>query len=150
MVSDAKNEDEAPRYLMRYLDSREIDGDDDSSYLSLTLPWDYLKEQDGMTRFMAWLDFPCEQLEPDSGDYIPFSMKMRWILISTRKSERIGVSKDNKNGLYLDCLQQINHPASYLNYQFVILNKIFHFRFYFLIISFNFLQFSLTNTEFHH
>ncbi|TDB45110.1 DUF3396 domain-containing protein [Photorhabdus luminescens] len=68
VVSDAKNEDEAPRYLMCYLDSREIDGDDDSSYLSLTLPWDYLKEQDGMTRFMAWLDFLCDQLEPDSGD----------------------------------------------------------------------------------
>ncbi|AWK41360.1 DUF3396 domain-containing protein [Photorhabdus laumondii subsp. laumondii] len=68
VVSDAKNIYEAPRYLMRYLDSDEDDGDDDSSYLSLTLPWDYLKEQDGMARFMAWLDFLCEQLEPDSGD----------------------------------------------------------------------------------
>ncbi|WP_445497968.1 DUF3396 domain-containing protein [Photorhabdus sp. SF281] len=68
VVSDAKNEDEAPNYLMRYLDSRESNGDDDSSYLSLVLPWDYLKEPEGMTRFMAWLDFLCEQLEPDSGD----------------------------------------------------------------------------------
>ncbi|MCT8349282.1 DUF3396 domain-containing protein [Photorhabdus temperata] len=68
VVSDAKNLYEAPRYLMRYLDSREISGDNGSSYLSLTLPWDYLKEQDGMTKFMAWLDFLCEQLEPDSGD----------------------------------------------------------------------------------
>ncbi|WP_350304922.1 DUF3396 domain-containing protein [Photorhabdus viridis] len=68
VVSDAKNIYEAPHYLMRYLDSREIDGDDSSSYLSLTLPWDYLKEQDGMTKFMAWLEFLCEQLEPDSGD----------------------------------------------------------------------------------
>ncbi|AWK40429.1 DUF3396 domain-containing protein [Photorhabdus laumondii subsp. laumondii] len=68
VVSNAKNEDEAPRYLMRYLDSDEDDGDDSSSYLSLVLPWDYLKEQEGMTRFMAWLDFLCEQLEPDSGD----------------------------------------------------------------------------------
>ncbi|MGV7963459.1 DUF3396 domain-containing protein [Photorhabdus tasmaniensis] len=68
VVSDAKNEDEAPRYLMRYLDSREISGENGSSYLSLVLPWDYLKAQDGMTRFMAWLDFLCEQLEPDSGD----------------------------------------------------------------------------------
>ncbi|MCT8354584.1 DUF3396 domain-containing protein [Photorhabdus kayaii] len=67
-VSDAKNIYEAPRYLMHYLDSREIDGDDDSSYLSLVLPWDYLKEQDGMAHFMSWLDFLCEQLEPDSGD----------------------------------------------------------------------------------
>ncbi|WP_387468232.1 DUF3396 domain-containing protein [Photorhabdus sp. RM323S] len=68
VVSDAKNLYEAPHYLMRYLDSREISGDNGSSYLSLTLPWDYLKEQDGMARFMAWLDFLCEQLEPDSGD----------------------------------------------------------------------------------
>ncbi|MBS9439675.1 DUF3396 domain-containing protein [Photorhabdus noenieputensis] len=68
VVSDAKNEDEAPCYLMRYLDSREANGDDDSSYLSLVLPWDYLKEQEGMTRFIDWLDFLCEQLEPDSGD----------------------------------------------------------------------------------
>ncbi|MBS9439052.1 DUF3396 domain-containing protein [Photorhabdus noenieputensis] len=67
-VSDARNLYEAPRYLMHYLDSREIDGDDDSSYLSLVLPWDYLKEQEGMTRFIDWLDFLCEQLEPDSGD----------------------------------------------------------------------------------
>ncbi len=67
-MSDAKNIYEAPRYLMHYLDSREIDDDDDSSYLSLVLPWDYLKEQEGMTKFMAWLDFLCEQLEPDSGD----------------------------------------------------------------------------------
>ncbi|WP_387468233.1 DUF3396 domain-containing protein [Photorhabdus sp. RM323S] len=68
VVSDAKNLYEAPCYLMRYLDSDEDDGDDSSSYLSLTLPWDYLKEQEGMARFMAWLDFLCEQLEPDSGD----------------------------------------------------------------------------------
>ncbi|WP_445374211.1 DUF3396 domain-containing protein [Photorhabdus tasmaniensis] len=68
VVSDAKNIYEAPRYLMRYQDSDEDDGDDDSSYLSLVLPWDYLKEQEGMARFMAWLDFLCEQLEPDSGD----------------------------------------------------------------------------------
>ncbi|TDB45111.1 DUF3396 domain-containing protein [Photorhabdus luminescens] len=67
-VSDAKNLYEAPRYLMHYMDSREISGDNSSSYLSLVLPWDYLKEQEGMARFMAWLDFLCEQLEPDSGD----------------------------------------------------------------------------------
>ncbi|WP_387468412.1 type VI immunity family protein, partial [Photorhabdus sp. RM323S] len=67
-VSDAKNLYEAPHYLMHYLDSREIDGDDSSSYLSLVLPWDYLQAQDGMTKFMAWLDFLCEQLEPDWGD----------------------------------------------------------------------------------
>ncbi|AKH63689.1 MULTISPECIES: type VI immunity family protein [Photorhabdus] len=68
VVSNAKNEDEAPNYLMCYLDSREISGDNGSSYLSLTLPWNYLKEQEGMVRFMTWLDFLCEQLEPDSGD----------------------------------------------------------------------------------
>ncbi|WP_387796053.1 type VI immunity family protein [Photorhabdus sp. RM125S] len=68
VVSDAKNLYEAPHYLMRYLDSDEDDGDDSSSYLSLVLPWDYLKEQEGMTRFMAWLDFLCDQLEPDWGD----------------------------------------------------------------------------------
>ncbi|RAW85217.1 DUF3396 domain-containing protein [Photorhabdus laumondii] len=67
-ISDAKNLYEAPRYLMHYLDSREISGDNGSSYLSLVLPWDYLKEQEGMARFMVWLDFLCEQLEPDSGD----------------------------------------------------------------------------------
>ncbi|NHB89380.1 DUF3396 domain-containing protein [Photorhabdus tasmaniensis] len=68
VVSDAKNLYEAPHYLMRYMDSREIDGDDSSSYLSLTLPWDYLKEQNGMVRFITWLDFLCKQLEPDWGD----------------------------------------------------------------------------------
>ncbi|MEK9496334.1 type VI immunity family protein [Photorhabdus sp. P32] len=67
-VSDARNLYEAPRYLMHYLDSDEDDGDDSSSYLSLVLPWDYLKKQEGMTHFMAWLNFLCEQLEPDWGD----------------------------------------------------------------------------------
>ncbi len=31
-------------------------------------PENIAKVEEGMTRFMAWLDFLCEQLEPDSGD----------------------------------------------------------------------------------
>ncbi|MDE9436127.1 hypothetical protein KKI95_09320 [Xenorhabdus bovienii] len=38
-VSDAKNASEAPQYLMRYLDSYEIDGIYGTSYLCLVLPW---------------------------------------------------------------------------------------------------------------
>lgn len=67
-ISDAKNMSEAPNCLMRYLDSREAGGDKKNSYLSLVLPWFYLKETQGMARFNDWLTYLCQQLEPDSGD----------------------------------------------------------------------------------
>ncbi|TVZ61643.1 uncharacterized protein DUF3396, partial [Serratia fonticola] len=66
-ISDAKNMSEAPNCLMGYLDSGD-DDDDENSYLSLVLPWFYLKETQGMTRFNDWLTYLCQQLEPDSGD----------------------------------------------------------------------------------
>jgi hypothetical protein len=66
-ISDAKNMSEAPNCLMRYLDSGD-DDDTENSYLSLVLPWFYLKETQGMTRFNDWLTYLCQQLEPDSGD----------------------------------------------------------------------------------
>ncbi|MBI0520978.1 DUF3396 domain-containing protein, partial [Pectobacterium parmentieri] len=67
-VSDAKNMGEAPNVIMRYLDSREAGGDKHNSYLSLVLPWFYLKDAQGMARFTGWLTYLCQQLEPDSGD----------------------------------------------------------------------------------
>lgn len=66
-ISDAKNMSEAPNCLMRYLDSGD-DDDNENSYLSLALPWFYLKEPQGMARFNDWLIYLCQQLEPDSGD----------------------------------------------------------------------------------
>lgn len=66
-ISDAKNMSEAPNCLMRYLDSGD-DDDTENSYLSLVLPWFYLKETQGMARFNDWLTYLCQQLEPDSGD----------------------------------------------------------------------------------
>ncbi|BES86046.1 hypothetical protein PEC302107_03060 [Pectobacterium araliae] len=67
-ISDAKNKDEAPNCLIRYLDSREAGGDKKNSYFNLALPWFYLKEAQGMARFTDWLTYLCQQLEPDSGD----------------------------------------------------------------------------------
>ncbi|CNG31554.1 type VI immunity family protein [Yersinia similis] len=66
-ISDAKNMSEAPNCLMRYLDSGN-NNDNENSYLSLVLPWFYLKETSGMARFNDWLTYLCQQLEPDSGD----------------------------------------------------------------------------------
>ncbi|PWD61797.1 type VI immunity family protein [Pectobacterium parmentieri] len=66
-ISDAKNKDEAPNVIMHYLDSGD-DDDDENSYLSLVLPWFYLKDAQGMARFTDWLTYLCQQLEPDSGD----------------------------------------------------------------------------------
>ncbi|WP_081375817.1 type VI immunity family protein [Serratia fonticola] len=66
-ISDAKNMSEAPNCLMSYLDSGD-DDDNENSYLSLVLPWFYLKETQGMARFNDWLTYLCQQLEPDSGD----------------------------------------------------------------------------------
>ncbi|MFS7158594.1 MULTISPECIES: type VI immunity family protein [Serratia] len=66
-ISDAKNMSEAPNCLMHYIDSGD-DDDDENSYLSLILPWFYLKETQGMARFNDWLTYLCQQLEPDSGD----------------------------------------------------------------------------------
>ncbi|MBI0473616.1 DUF3396 domain-containing protein, partial [Pectobacterium parmentieri] len=66
-ISDAKNKDEAPNVIMHYLDSGD-DNDDKNAYLSLVLPWFYLKDAQGMARFTDWLTYLCQQLEPDSGD----------------------------------------------------------------------------------
>lgn len=66
-ISDAQNMYESPNCIMRYIDSGD-DDDDKNSYLSLVLPWFYLKEAQGMARFNDWLAYLCQQLEPDSGD----------------------------------------------------------------------------------
>ncbi|MEI7168573.1 type VI immunity family protein, partial [Pectobacterium parmentieri] len=66
-ISDAKSKDEAPSVIMHYLDSGD-DDDDENAYLSLVLPWFYLKDAQGMARFTDWLTYLCQQLEPDSGD----------------------------------------------------------------------------------
>ncbi|PHM39163.1 hypothetical protein Xmau_03068 [Xenorhabdus mauleonii] len=67
-VSDAKNADDAPQYIMRYLDSWETSGNKASSYLCLVLPWDMLATEKGQTEFNEWLAFLCEQLNPDHGE----------------------------------------------------------------------------------
>ncbi|MDC9606897.1 type VI immunity family protein [Xenorhabdus griffiniae] len=67
-VSDAKNTSEAPNYLMRYLDSYEIDGIQGTSYLCLVLPWNTLETEKGNSEFYEWLNFLCTQLNPDHGE----------------------------------------------------------------------------------
>ncbi|OTA20047.1 hypothetical protein Xbed_01762 [Xenorhabdus beddingii] len=67
-VSDAKNAGEAPQYIMRYLDTSEVDSNNANSYLCLVLPWDMLATDSGQTEFNEWLAFLCEQLNPDHGE----------------------------------------------------------------------------------
>ncbi|GKX55132.1 hypothetical protein SOASR030_12440 [Leminorella grimontii] len=69
-VSDAKNKDVAPTCVMRYLgtswDSEEEC--DNTGYLTLILPWDYINTDIGLKKFHEWVVFLCEKLEPQSGD----------------------------------------------------------------------------------
>ncbi|HEI9873543.1 TPA: DUF3396 domain-containing protein, partial [Morganella morganii] len=67
-ISDAKNKDEAPEYVMRCLNSYEIDKAQGTSYLSLYLPWNILFSAEGKQEFQDWLQFLCQELEPDHGD----------------------------------------------------------------------------------
>lgn len=67
-ISDAKNGDEAPEYVMRCLNSYEVDGVWGTSYLSLYLPWDILFAEEGAQEFQEWVQFLCQELEPDHGD----------------------------------------------------------------------------------
>ncbi|MEM8228293.1 DUF3396 domain-containing protein, partial [Morganella morganii] len=67
-ISDAKNGDEAPEYVMRCLNSYEVDGAWGTSYLSLYLPWDILFSEEGAQEFQEWVQFLCQELEPDHGD----------------------------------------------------------------------------------
>ena len=67
-ISDAKNGDEAPEYLMDGLNSYEVDKAQGNSYLSLYLPWNILFSAEGKQEFQEWLQFLCQELEPDHGD----------------------------------------------------------------------------------
>ncbi|WP_143217995.1 type VI immunity family protein, partial [Acinetobacter indicus] len=67
-ISDAKNGDEAPEYLMDGLNSYEVDKAQGTSYLSLYLPWNILFSAEGKQEFQDWLQFLCQGLEPDHGD----------------------------------------------------------------------------------
>ncbi|MDE9487538.1 DUF3396 domain-containing protein [Xenorhabdus bovienii] len=67
-VSDAKNGDLAPNYVMRFISSDEVDGNESSAYLCLIMPWDILMTEKGNTEFNEWLTFLCEQLNPDHGE----------------------------------------------------------------------------------
>ncbi|WP_348769753.1 type VI immunity family protein, partial [Morganella morganii] len=50
-ISDAKNGDEAPEYLMDGLNSYEVDKAQGNSYLSLYLPWNILFSAEGKQEF---------------------------------------------------------------------------------------------------
>ncbi|WP_025153204.1 type VI immunity family protein [Morganella morganii] len=67
-ISDAKNGDEAPEYLIRGMNSYEVDKAQGNSYLSLYLPWNILFSAEGKQEFQEWLQFLCQELEPDHGD----------------------------------------------------------------------------------
>lgn len=74
-VSDAFDSDAAPKYLMSMLLSREGSGHYDRSYLSLTLPWDYLFQENGKTKLHEWFYFLKKQLSPDAG-YAGFGLTL--------------------------------------------------------------------------
>ncbi|MGG4610049.1 type VI immunity family protein [Providencia sp. Me31A] len=74
-VSDAFDADTAPNYSMSMLLSHEGGGHYNRSYLNLTLPWDYIFQEDGLAKFQEWFDFLKEQLSPDAG-YCDFGVTL--------------------------------------------------------------------------
>ncbi|EPQ5230392.1 TPA: DUF3396 domain-containing protein [Providencia rettgeri] len=74
-VSDAFDLDTAPKHLMSMVTSLEASGHYNRSYLNLTLPWDYIFQEDGLAKFQGWFDFLKEQLSPDAG-YCDFGVTL--------------------------------------------------------------------------
>ncbi|UCO98908.1 DUF3396 domain-containing protein [Metapseudomonas lalkuanensis] len=66
-ISSARNEKEARGYSLQFLNSFEVHGDQDRSYIKLVLPWQFLAEPDGAARYQHWLIYLCNQVKAEHG-----------------------------------------------------------------------------------
>lgn len=66
-LSSSEGLHDAPRYRLAVMNSYEIHGDQDLSYIKLELPWSLLVEPDGLERYHQWLVHLCHQVKAEHG-----------------------------------------------------------------------------------
>lgn len=66
-LSSAPNAKEAEDYSLSTLNSFEIHGDKERSFIKLVLPWSILNEPNGPERYQEWLVYLCNQVKAEHG-----------------------------------------------------------------------------------
>lgn len=66
-LSSAPNAKEAENYSFSTLNSFELHGDKERSYIKLVLPWSILSEPNGLERYQEWLVYLCNQVKAEHG-----------------------------------------------------------------------------------
>lgn len=66
-ISSAPTASESAEYSLSALNSFEVHGDQKRSYLKITLPWAFLLDADGATRYQNWLVYLCNQVKAEHG-----------------------------------------------------------------------------------
>lgn len=66
-VSSAKNEKESRDYSLQAMNSYEVHGDKDRSYIKLVLPWSFIFEAIGLENYQQWLVYLCNQVKAEHG-----------------------------------------------------------------------------------
>ncbi|WP_347905698.1 type VI immunity family protein [Pseudomonas purpurea] len=95
----------------------ELHGDKIRSVIKLTLPWSLLAEANGAARFLQWLGFLCESIEPEHGYAGPSILqpydRPGYLEIETTLAQQfLGVEPDNEAGgltrQLLGCVKGMN------------------------------------------
>jgi len=66
-ISSANNEKESEDCSLSTMNTFEVHGDRNLSYLKLTLPWSILKTPDGLDTYHRWLVYLCNQVKAEHG-----------------------------------------------------------------------------------
>lgn len=66
-LSSSQGVEDAPGYCLSGMNSFEVHGDRDRSYIKLTLPWSILTESGGLEFYQKWLICFCNQVKAEHG-----------------------------------------------------------------------------------
>ncbi len=66
-LSSAATVKDVDTHSLSFLNSPEIHGDKQQSYIKLILPWTWLTEPDGVERYRLWLTYLCNQVGAEHG-----------------------------------------------------------------------------------
>lgn len=66
-LGSASHSAEADAYSLSMMNSFEIHGDKERSYLKLVVPWSFLSEHYGVERYQEWLLYLCNQIKAEHG-----------------------------------------------------------------------------------
>lgn len=66
-LSSAPNAKEAGGYSLSILNSFEIHGDKERSFIKLVMPWSFLFEPNSADRYQQWLIYLCNQVNAEHG-----------------------------------------------------------------------------------